>query len=251
MKASAMHACYKPISLLFHMHLGRASLSSSLSLATLTRFCPPAGISPPSLRPRPNSQKKVQQVLYVQARGGERLRLLGIYAVCGGGERAGDPRISGLWFSCRRCADFTMIADFCRLASSPQPPRPPRPPWPQSRPIVVVIAVRGRFRKEGRFLKLVACGHDATEERGREEVPHTNRTHAHAPTPPAKPRPARASERRRERARPQYPTTPPLHLAARSGNPPPPLLLRPDALQSVVARRCSARDLNVRTEGVL
>ena len=144
-----------------------------------------------------------------------------------------------------------MIADFCRLASSPQPQRPPRPPWPQSRPIVVVIAVRGRFRKEGRFLKLVACGHDATEERGREEVPHTNRTHAHAPTPPAKPRPARASERRRERARPQYPTTPPLHLAARSGNPPPPLLLRPDALQSVVARRCSARDLNVRTEGVL
>ena len=103
-------------------------------------------------------------------------------------------------------------------------------PRPQSRPIV--IAVRGRFRKEGRFLKLVACGHDATEERGREEVPHTNRTHAHAPTPPAKPRPARASERRRERARPQYPTTPPLHLAARSGNPPPPLLLRPDALQS-------------------
>ena len=94
-----------------------------------------------------------------------------------------------------------MIDDFCRLAPSLAGVSPP-----QSRPIlVVVVTVRGRFRKEGGFLKLVACGHDERTdggtEGGREEVPHTNRTHARllARTPPAKPRPARASERAKGR----------------------------------------------------
>ena len=157
-----------------------------------------------------------------------------------------------------------MIDDFCRLAPSLAGVSPP-----QSRPILVVVTVRGRFRKEGGFLKLVACGHDERTEGRRGEGKRcrtrTARTHAylHGHRRQNRDRRERASERAKGRV-----SAPAIfdHAAApgrrrdggrdgrTSGRPLAQVIRLPPSLSpspmhfnpSVVPRRCSARDLNVR-----
>ena len=131
-----------------------------------------------------------------------------------------------------------MIDDFCRLARSVASRHRKVGPSSSSS-----SSVRGRFRKEGRFLKLVACGHDDATDGdggGREEVPHTNRTHArsHGHRRQNRERRERASERERARnIRPRRCTWRPTD---RPTDERPPaqvtrllLPLLPDALQSV------------------